>query len=204
MVKLTQRHVDICWAMYHANMTLAHGNDDQRRQLNRKIAEQYRFEFGDRWGTKSTTINHPQSKDALAYLLDNGLINIWDWQNGTSRQPQITAGQGPHYENMDQYFIEVPPVNHLNSNPNPNPTPEPEPEPEPPSTIEDKLNEILEENKVIKDVLTGILDVLKNMDGHINSLENNINLIKNNQNPPYRGGVPMFGGTSTLYPVDKP
>lgn len=113
MPALTQRQVDIVEALYGLNIDLARGDDDQRRQLTRKIAEQIRFEFGPRWGTKSTTPSHPQSKDAIAFDNQNGTIDVWDWQNGTTREPQIDAGDEPDFTNLTQHFIAVSPINHL-------------------------------------------------------------------------------------------
>lgn len=117
MPVLTQRQVDIVEALYGLNITLARGDDDQRRQLTKKIAEQFRFEFGPKWGTKSTTPSHPQSKDAIAYDNGDGTIDVWDWQNGTTREPQVDAGDEPDYQGLTQHFIAVEPVNHLGQAP---------------------------------------------------------------------------------------
>lgn len=111
MPKLTQRHVDIIEAIYGLNIDLARGNDDERRIVTNKIAEQFAFEFGPTWGTKSSTPTHPPSKDVVAKM-ENGRLYGWDWQNGTTRAPQVHVGQ--EAEDMTgQHFILVVPTNHL-------------------------------------------------------------------------------------------
>lgn len=113
MPVLTQRQVDVVEALYGLNINLARGFDDDRRKLTRIIAEQFRFEFGPKWGTKSTTPGHPQSKDAIAYDNGDGTIDVWDWQNGTTREPQVGVGDEPDFTNLNQHFIAVEPINHL-------------------------------------------------------------------------------------------
>lgn len=108
---LNQRQVDIIWRLYELNIGLAEGNDDQRRVLTRKIAEQICYEFGVDWGTKASSSTNPQSKDSISFRSPNKLEN-WDWQNGTTRKPQVTAGE-PGVNITGQYFIEVRPMNHL-------------------------------------------------------------------------------------------
>ena len=105
----------ICEVMYERNKTLAHGNEDQRRQLTRMIAEQIAHELGTNWGTKSRSSTEPQSKDGIALkITTSGTMDIWDWQNGTTRKNQLVAGQQPDYPNItDQHFIAVTPTNHL-------------------------------------------------------------------------------------------
>lgn len=125
MMVLSARHVEIITTLWERNQALANGNDDQRRELTRMIAEQCCFEFGPRWGTKAAAAGSPPSKDAIAYLLDNGRIDIWDWQNGSSRKPQVHAGKAADYPNEPQNFISVPPFNHLRSQPPPPPPPDP-------------------------------------------------------------------------------
>lgn len=116
MLQASDRLVQICWRMYELNKDLAHGNDEQRRNLTRMIAEQCKFErlyfdFGE-IGTKSSTPTHPPSKDAIAVGTFLGKLFIWDWQNGTSREPQIV--EGSHAEEVTgQHFIAVIPFNHL-------------------------------------------------------------------------------------------
>lgn len=113
------RGVDIVWALYNAHTDLANGTEDNRRQLTRMIAEQMCFELGKVWGTKKGGPGNPQSKDAIAYDNGNGTFDVWDWQNGATRQPQVTANQPPDYPRLTspQEFIEVTPVNHIGEEP---------------------------------------------------------------------------------------
>lgn len=100
--------------MYEQYKDLANGNDDQRRKLTRMIASTFAAKYNDtNWGTKSTTPNHPQSKDSLVYKLPNGNLDIFDWQSGNSRQPILNDGQGPTFANVNHHFIEVEPFDWL-------------------------------------------------------------------------------------------
>ena len=117
-MQLTQRHVEIVNTLYMANLTLARGDDNQRRQLTQKIDEQICFEFGNRWGMKARaggSINDA-SKDSIGYHETDGTVSSWDWQNGSSRAPQIHANQEPDYPHLplsEATFVSVFPVNHL-------------------------------------------------------------------------------------------
>lgn len=85
------------------------GDDDARRLLIRKIAEQIAFELGPAWGTKASSPTNPPSKDAIA-LQENGALYAWDLINGASRQPN----QFPESMTITgQYFIAVTPTDHL-------------------------------------------------------------------------------------------
>lgn len=96
------------------NAALAKGDDRARRQLTRMIAEQNCFDLGPDWGTKSTSSNADQSKDGIAFRTGPGSMDVWDWQNGTTREVQVNAGDKPDYPNItDQFFIQVNPFNHL-------------------------------------------------------------------------------------------
>lgn len=117
---LPARVAEIAQALYEQNRSLAQGTDDDRRVLTRKIAEQTRYELGSEWGTKASSRNNPQSKDAIA-MQTGGRLYVWDWQNGSTREPQIRAGQ-PGDDVTGQYFISVDPVNHLSVGTTPPPS----------------------------------------------------------------------------------
>lgn len=132
----------IVQALCARHFDLARGDDNQRRTLTLLIAQTFAARFGSQWGTKATTINHPQSKDALAYRNPDGAVDVWDWQNGNTREPQVRDGQPPHYPDARatlngprQWFIEVKPIDHLAPAPaEPAPAPaEPAPPPAPPA-----------------------------------------------------------------------
>ena len=117
-MQLSKRHADIINTLYERNLDLARGDDDQRRKLTKMIAEQIRLEFGSDWGTKASSRTNPQSKDAIAFRLNSQTMDVWDWQNGTTREPQVGEGSEPTYPMLTgQYFIEVDAVDHLSSVP---------------------------------------------------------------------------------------
>jgi hypothetical protein len=117
-MNLTQRHVEICLALHERHVDLARGDDDQRRKLTGMIAEQWCFEFGTDWGTKSSSPAAPRSKDALAHRTGPSSMDVWDWQNGSTREPVLREGQPPDFPGIaDQVFIEVAPINHLGVSP---------------------------------------------------------------------------------------
>lgn len=121
-------------ALWERNKPLANGSDDDRRVLQKKIAETVCARKGDRWGWKS---NHSDwsspSKDGLAMLPpgatftphDRQSLYIWDCFNGSSRipnpQPIMNISDGTE----NQYFIPVEPVDHLSDVPPPPPPPPP-------------------------------------------------------------------------------
>ncbi len=111
---LEPRAAAIIDAMYEKFKNLAHGSDDQRRELTRKIIEQLVFEFPGRgYGWKSAGRGRPPSKDAIAVFVAGHLYG-WDWQNGGSRKRQVQAGS--RSENLDgQVFIRVGGVKHIST-----------------------------------------------------------------------------------------
>ena len=87
---------------------LRKGDDDQRRALTLKFAQQIRFELGESWGTKRAGKGRPPSKDAVARIFEEKLFGA-DVINGTTREPQL-----PDMEELPgQLFIAVDPINHL-------------------------------------------------------------------------------------------
>lgn len=120
-----------------AHTNLQFGSEEDRRTLTKMIAETFCAEFGDHWGTKSQTRTHPQSKDAIAYRLDNSNLDIWDWQNGSTRAIVVNDGSQADYQNVAHFFIAVQPINHLK------PTTVPITKPGPEAKI-DRIIELLE------------------------------------------------------------
>jgi hypothetical protein len=118
-MQLPDRAKAIVVTLYNQNVDLARGDDEQRRRLARKIAEQCRFELGPTWGHKSADPTRPPSKDAIAQQQPDGRLIGWDLFNGSTREPF------PEPESMDltgQHFIDVSPgVNHLGPVPPPPP-----------------------------------------------------------------------------------
>lgn len=100
----------IVGALYNEHMDLARGVDEQRRELTMMMAQTFASRFGPRWGTKATSKTAPQSKDSIAYDNMDGTFDSWDWQNGTTKAPQLYDGQLPTYPRIsNQYFINVEP-----------------------------------------------------------------------------------------------
>jgi hypothetical protein len=119
MTELPRRAREIIDELYVLHAGLAKGDEEQRRLLTRKIAEQCRYELGERWGMKRPDPGRPPGKDSLAYNDPVGMVS-WDWQNGTTRLPH----EIPHFWSAEaltrtnggkpQIFIPVDPVDHLN------------------------------------------------------------------------------------------
>lgn len=98
-------------ALYLRHKDLAHGSEEQRRELTGKIAEQTRFTMGSEYGWKSSS--GVPSKDSIAKRV-GPVIHAWDLFNGGTREPN------DHPMSVDisnQTFIEVQPINHLGSKP---------------------------------------------------------------------------------------
>jgi hypothetical protein len=199
-MRASQRLVDICWALYNKHKDLAHGNDNQRRELTMMICEQAKFEFTPAnqdygYGTKSSTETNPPSKDSIAYNDVNVLWSI-DWQNGTSREPQIV--EGSEFENITgQHFITVDAVNHLGSN---------EPIPVPPADPTNPPNDT-EVVKLLKDIQLRQMRMEQDIDTiyeTINKWEDEgmkVNL-EGSDFPDYKGNA-RFIGEIKLTPVKK-
>ena len=90
---LPARVHQIVVALYTRHTNLAQGTDDQRRQLTRYIIEQTVCEFpGDDYLGKSASPTRPFSKDSIARRVGAHMWG-WDWQNGTTRQPNTFPGK---------------------------------------------------------------------------------------------------------------
>lgn len=100
-------------AMFLKFEAQARGTEDERRLLTFKIAQTFTARFGPEWGTKRTTINHPPSKDALARIASDGYLDIWDWQNGSTRLPLAKDGHPPDYAHVAHVFIKTPALDWL-------------------------------------------------------------------------------------------
>jgi hypothetical protein len=141
-------------ALYHQFTSLAHGDDDQRRELTKKIVEQVTFQFpGQNYGWKSAHAHGlAPSKDSLAKRLvpfpadtpaPAGALISWDLFNGSTREPNRLP------ESSDipgQYFLPLAGVNHLGTAPVPVPVPVPPspgtPMPVPPDALADILRRL--------------------------------------------------------------
>lgn len=115
---LSVRAVEIVYAIYTKFIGLAHGSDEDRRMVTLFLAQQLRFELGPGWGTKKAGLASSQSKDAIAYTLEetdpSHPMDVWDWQNGATRAPQVQVYDPPTRPNVTgQVFIQVVPTNHL-------------------------------------------------------------------------------------------
>ena len=109
-MKLPVRVQEIVNELYNRNLDLANGNDDQRRALALKIAQQARFELGPSWGSKRSSQGRPQTKDAVAQKQPDGTILIWDLFNGSTRKPFASPNS---MDGSKQYFVIVEGINHL-------------------------------------------------------------------------------------------
>jgi hypothetical protein len=165
--------------LYERHIEQARGSDDDRRALTRAIAETFCARFGRSWGTKATTAKHPASKDAIAFLNEDYTIDVWDWQNGATRAPQVRDGQPPTYRDArtgpggpPQAFIAVPPVDHLAADSAPaNPwAPAVTPAPVPPTRdaqlekLIDVLQQIVGELQMCNTCMTALSEQLETID----------------------------------------
>lgn len=108
-VPMPARVPAIVQALYERNVNLAEGDDDQRRALILKIAQQLAFELGPQWGTKDAGGGRPPSKDEIAYY-DGSTLYGADCFNGSTRKPAVPDVLT---ELPGQHFISVTPVNYL-------------------------------------------------------------------------------------------
>lgn len=145
---LPQGSAAIIDQMFQKFETLARGTDDQRRELTFKICQVFNARLGPRWGTKKAGPGNPQSKDSIAYILDSGNLDVWDWQSNATRQRIINDGQQPTWPNTPHIFIETPAHDWLAPAPVELPTPIPTPTPIGNNT-DQILQQILDEVKKI-------------------------------------------------------
>jgi hypothetical protein len=108
-VPMPARVPAIVQALYAQHVDLANGDDDQRRALILKIAQQLAFELGPAWGTKDAGGGRPQSKDAIAYF-DGSTLYGADCFNGSTRKPAVPDVLT---ELPGQHFISVTATDHL-------------------------------------------------------------------------------------------
>lgn len=138
------------------------GDDDQRREANRKAVATVRARHGERWvcKTEHATGWAAASKDAIAFVPEGPLQHegtadmfIWDMIGGATRQPN---GRGPSEERRAAIMLLPAPMDWLTHSPGPSPVPDPpgpspSPTPLPPSDdvraalarIEQKQDQIL-------------------------------------------------------------
>jgi hypothetical protein len=116
-IRLPDAAQTIVVTLYNKHKALAHGDDDQRRELTSKIAETVRYKLGPEWGWKKAS--GPPSKDTIAKR-EGDFLHGFDLFNGATREPN----DRPNSMNITgQTFIEVPPINHLGSVVEPPPPP---------------------------------------------------------------------------------
>lgn len=183
------RGVEIAQILYERNPTLVHGNETQRRQLHKMIAQQMVFELpeGNNWGVKSADENRPQSKDAIAFRRSDGLLDIWDIQNGTTRKLVVQPNEPPHYPAENQHFIEVTPFNHIDNGTTPIP--------QPPSNDECNCKEEIE---AIREVLLQVVLEFNTVKLGIKDIKDKLPQEFPQEFPIYRGSI--FGFDITLTP----
>jgi hypothetical protein len=114
-MKLPDHVFAIAKALHAKNLTLAHGNEAERRTLQKMLVETVVARHpGEGWGWKSAGVGRPPSKDAIANnTLMPGHLIAWDCFDGTTRQPVQREA-----DVIDgQLFIEVNGVDHLADHP---------------------------------------------------------------------------------------
>ena len=156
--------------LYTRYKQFAEGSDDERRLLTLWIAQTFCARFGVSWGTKATTEKHPPSKDAIAYRNTDGTIDVFDWQNGATRAPQLREGQAPTFANArtmaggpPQHFIAVAAIDHLAGLPAPaEPPPPAAPPTAPPPGATTQLQALIDR---LQEIVGGLSDVRRQCDG---------------------------------------
>jgi hypothetical protein len=110
-VKLPEQIFALVRALHAANLSLASGDDDQRRMLQKKIVETAAARHpGEGWGWKRAGESRPPSKDAIANnKIQPGHLLCWDCFDGGTRQP----AQNDSELIDDQVFIELQGIDHL-------------------------------------------------------------------------------------------
>jgi hypothetical protein len=191
-------------ALHAANLTLAKGTDDQRRELQQKICETVCARKGPRWVWKSNHgIGIANAKDAIAEIPEGDVFTpnqrqrlyIWDLFNGGTREPnrQPVMSEAHDYE---QFAVPVQPIDHLATAPSPG-TPAPNPgTPAQPAPVDlaPILARIDAQAAVIADTNAALLrlaEVIEKM---------RIPAPAAVQFPDYRGQLPYLGSI-TLKPV---
>lgn len=110
-MKLPDHIFAVVRAVHAANPSLASGDDDQRRSLQKMIVETAVARFpGAGWGWKRADAGRPPSKDAIANnKIQQGHLLSWDCFDGGTRQPAQRDS-----EIIDgQVFIELEGVDHV-------------------------------------------------------------------------------------------
>jgi hypothetical protein len=110
-MKLPDHIFSIVKLLHARNVELARGDDQARRQLQKKIVETAVARHpAEGWGWKKAGTTNPPSKDAIANnrLMAPSLV-CWDCFNGSTREPV----QGEEIVIDGQVFIEVAGHDHL-------------------------------------------------------------------------------------------
>ena len=192
-MRLPDRVQDITVELYNRNLALAHGDDDQRRQLARMIAEQARYELGPSWGHKRADPGRPPSKDAIAQQQPDGKLFAWDLFNGATREPNADP------ESIDitgQTFIVVPPVNHLGIAPDELPNVSPDEPPTVPSG-----SDVAQIAAAVLAELKRLGDAVEQTNREIEALRAKpVPVIPTVTFPDYTGTLPFGLGTVVLKP----
>jgi hypothetical protein len=128
-IRFPAEAVDLMRRIYERLPHLPSGDEDARRVLIRVCGEQLCYSLGPRWGNKKRAglSDAFRSKDAMAYLEDDGTCSVWDTQNGWTRELIVKADSPPDYPSLptsEATFIPVEPINHL-AVPVPQPVPLP-------------------------------------------------------------------------------
>lgn len=90
---------------------LLQGDDDARRILAGKIAQQARWACGESWGWKRADSGRPLSKDAIAQVQPDGKLFAWDMFKGSL--PREPWADPDAMDITGQVFVPVEPFNWL-------------------------------------------------------------------------------------------
>lgn len=161
--------------------------DEKRRAITRKIAEQCRFEFGTNWGTKRAAAGRPPSTDVICTF--NPFVG-WDWSvpSGIAQFPESI-------DLMGQVFVPVEAINHLSGY---GTSPE---ESSPPSPEILLLDDLYASLKSLFEIVSDLTAQLKRNEIEFQLTREVIKMIAAQQNPDYTGTVIRW--PVTLHPKPK-
>lgn len=195
--------VQLMTRMYAMFPDLVHGDEAERRTLIKFCGEQLAFTLDPRWGNK-VRAGAPltlRSKDAIAFLEDDGTCSVWDTQDGTTRALRVVADSEPDYPHLpvlEATFVPCDPIDHLLL---PAPTPPPAPRPRPdPGPDEDPDPELPQRLKALEETVAQLAQTVRLLGWE---MERRFGLVVEKPLPRYVGSVRLFGYRLTIISVPE-
>lgn len=175
---------------------LLQGTDDQRRDLNRMMAEQCGFELGPNWGTKRADHTRPMSKDVIC---THEPFVGWDVQVVDADGVRAIAQMPESLDLSGQVFVPVDPINHLSV-----PTPADPPLPPEPAITEGLrviLKQLLELDSVIRLQANALLAGQRDITEALRRVEVELTLCRTSLSVLHEKRHPDLSGRVFVWPV---